>query len=108
MLSLLAQVYNGGGIEDGIDQASGITGVADADPREVAISIIEAVLNFLALIATIMVIAAGIYMIVSLGNDDNKEKAKKIIYYTIIGLVVVLFARVIVSLFTEWLPSQVG
>jgi uncharacterized protein involved in response to NO len=108
MVSLLAQVYNGGGIDDGIDLADDITGVATADPRVVAINIIEAVLSYLALIAVAMVIAAGVYLIVSLGNDDNKEKAKKIVYYTIIGLIVVLFARIIVSLVTIWLPSQVG
>lgn len=107
MLSLIAQVYNGGGISDGIGQASGVTGVASADPRDVVVNIIATVLNYLALAAFVMVVIAGIYLIVSLGNDDNKEKAKKIIYYTIIGLIVVLFSRIIVSLVTEWLPSQI-
>jgi hypothetical protein len=107
MNSLQAQVYNGGGIPDGVNAAAGITGVASGDPRSVVINIVATALNFAALAAFVMVIIAGFYLVLSNGNDDNKEKAKKTIYYTLIGLVVLLFSRAIVTIFTEWLPSQV-
>jgi len=102
-----AQVFNGGGVDAGLGAASGVVGVSSDDPRQVIIGVLEAVLNFAALFAVIMVITAGFYLVLSLGNDDKKEKAKKIIYYTLIGLVVILFSRVIVSFVTVWLPSQV-
>lgn len=102
-----ASVFNGGGVNEGLGAASGVVGVSSDDPRQVIIGVLEAVLNFAALFAVIMVITAGFYLVLSLGNDDKKEKAKKIIYYTLIGLIVILFSRVIVSFVTVWLPSQV-
>lgn len=108
MSKLLAQVYNGSGLEGGIQAAAGVTGVSSADPRDVIIKIITTVLDFAALLAFVMVVVAGFYLVLSLGNDDGKEKAKKIIYYTLIGLIVLLFSRVIVALITVWLAGEVG
>lgn len=69
--------------------------------------IVTAVLNFLALIAVIVVIIAGIRLIVSQGEDEAKDKAKKTILYALLGLIIVLFARVIVGLITVYLASRV-
>lgn len=103
-----AQVFNGGGVEEGLNAAEGVTGVSGDDPRAAIIAVIAAVLNFTALLAVAMIILAGFYLVLSMGNDDKKEKAKKIILYTIVGLLVILFARVIVSLITVWLAGQVS
>lgn len=75
--------------------------------RSVIIRVIIAILNFLALVAVIVVVIAGIRLIVSQGEDEAKDKAKKTIIYALIGLVIVLFARVIVALITNYLSSQV-
>ncbi len=75
--------------------------------RNIIVSILASVLNFLALIAVIVVVIAGIRLIVSQGEDDAKDKAKKTIYYALLGLVVVLFARVIVGLVTVYLAGEV-
>jgi hypothetical protein len=107
MHSLLAQIYNGGGIPDGVNATAGITGVSSGDPRSVVVSILATVLNFAALAAFVMVVIAGFYLVLSNGDDERKEKAKKTIFYTLIGLVVLLFSRIIVEIFTEWLPSVV-
>lgn len=64
-------------------------------------------MSFAALIAVVMIIIAGIYLLFSFGNDDTKDKAKKIIYYTLIGLVILLFARILVELVTVFLAQQV-
>lgn len=86
-----------------------VGGLPDAtDPRAVIIKILSAVLNFLALIAVVVIVVAGIRLIVSQGEDEAKDKAKKTIFYALAGLVVVLFARVIVSLVTVYLAGQVG
>ena len=83
-------------------------GEGDAEGlRDIIEEIIIAVLNFLALIAVVVVIIAGIRLIVSQGNDEEKDKAKKAIFYALAGLVIVLFARVIVGLVTVYLAGEV-
>lgn len=87
---------------EGLPDASGTD-----DVRGVIVSILAAVLNFLALIAVVVIVIAGIRLIVSQGEDEQKDKAKKTIFYAIAGLVIVLFARVIVSLVTVYLANQI-
>ncbi len=77
------------------------------DVRGIVTKVLIAILNFLALVAVIVVVIAGIRLIISQGEDDAKDKAKKTIIYALIGLIVVLFARVIVGLITNYLASQV-
>lgn len=77
-----------------------------SDIREVILRILSFVLNFLALVAVIFIIVAGIRLIVSQGDDTQKDTAKKTILYVILGLIVVLFARIIVAFFTETVPAE--
>ncbi len=98
--------FDGPGILGGLDSVSGIAGLPDGDVRATIIRILLSVLSFLALAAVITIIIAGIILIVSLGNEEQKERAKRIIFYTLIGLVIILFARVIVGLVTVYLAGQ--
>ena len=84
-----------------------LPGTADevGNVRGAVTTIMIYVLNFLALVAVVVVVIAGIRLIVSQGEEEAKEKAKKTIIYALIGLVVVLFARVIVGLVTVELPD---
>lgn len=68
--------------------------------RALVIKYVTLVLDFVTLIALIYVIIAGIRLIVSGGDEGEKDKAKKTIIYVIIGILVVLFARVIVTFFS--------
>lgn len=101
-------IYTGGGPLEGLNAAAGLTVPQDADPRVVITSILSSILSFMALVSVAAIIIAGIYLIVGLGSDESKDKAKKIIQYTLIGLVIILFSRVIVSLVTVYLASQVS
>ena len=65
--------------------------------KAVIVDIITRVLDFILIVAVLFVIVAGIRLIVSGGNDEQKDKAKKTIIYVIVGIIVVLFARVIVT-----------
>ena len=98
-----AQVFNGPGLQGGVVQASQIEGPIQAPLREVILSFLAKALNFLALAGVIMIVAAGITMIFSIGDDTVKDKAKKIILYVVIGLVIVLFARALVGFFLNGL-----
>jgi len=77
-----------------------------ANIRETIVSVLTFVLNFLALLAIIFIVIAGLRLIVSQGDEEQKDKAKKTILYVIIGLLVILFARVIVSFFTGGVTQE--
>ncbi len=75
--------------------------------RDIILRALQFVLDFLALAAVIFIIVAGIRLIFSQGADEQKDKAKKTILFVIIGLLVILFARVIVGFFTDTLPEEI-
>lgn len=79
-----------------------LEGTAEStDVRETVTSVLRYVLSFLALIAVVIIVIAGIRLIVSQGNEEERDKSKKTILYAVIGLLIVLFARVIVGFFTS-------
>jgi succinate dehydrogenase hydrophobic anchor subunit len=76
---------------------SEINGLSNnTDIRAALVNIITRVLDFIIIVAVIFVIIAGIRLIISGGEEGEKDKAKNTIIYVIIGIIVVLFARVIV------------
>lgn len=93
----------GDGLQIGIDVASEIEGLRQEPLREVILDYLYLALSFLAMAGVIMIIAAGIYMVVSGGDETAKDKAKKIILYVVIGLVIVFLARSIVGFFVNGL-----
>lgn len=97
--ALFAQVFDGGGLQEGIGHAEQIEGLANVGIREVVLNILLAVLNFLALAAVIAIIVGGFYLVLGGGTETSRDKAKNIIIYVIVGLIVIFFARVIVAFF---------
>lgn len=75
-----------------------IPGLSDqTDIMTAIVDFITQVLDFILIVAVIFVIVAGIRLIISGGDEGEKDKAKKTIIYVIVGIIVVLFARVIVT-----------
>jgi len=74
----------------------GGTGAA-VDLKGLIVSIMKKVLDFVGLIAVVVIVIAGIWMIVGLGEESSKERAKKIVIYTIIGLLLILIASALVT-----------
>jgi len=66
--------------------------------RQSVLNVLNAVLGFLALLALIFVVIGGIRIIAAGGNEENVTKGRKTIIYALIGLVVIFFARVLVTL----------
>lgn len=62
-----------------------------------ALNIISYVLGFMALIAVIIVIYAGIRMILSLGDEETFKNMRSLIFRTLIGLFVILTSYIIVK-----------
>ncbi|PIP65188.1 hypothetical protein COW95_03065 [Candidatus Peregrinibacteria bacterium CG22_combo_CG10-13_8_21_14_all_49_11] len=80
----------------------GVPGALPGSPdlRSTITNILNQVLNFLALIAAVVIVIAGIRLIISQGDETQKETAKKTITYAIIGLLIILFAKAIVLFVT--------
>lgn len=95
-----AQVYNspsGNGLNDGLTATNNLAVPHNANLWDIVVTIIGKILSYMALAAVVTIIAAGIYLIVSLGNESARDRAKNIILYTVIGLVIILFSELIVQ-----------
>ncbi|MEK7673529.1 MAG: hypothetical protein AAB373_06625 [Patescibacteria group bacterium] len=53
-------------------------------------------LGFLGFLAVIMIIYGGVLYVSSAGNDDSIGKAKKIIMYALVGIIIILLSFVLV------------
>ena len=91
------------GIFGDVPDIGGIDAGSDDTIRQSVLDVLERVLNFMALIAVIFIVVAGIRLVVSQGEEQEKDKAKKTIIYVIIGLVVILIASAIVSFVSDTL-----
>ena len=93
-----AQIFTGGGIETGLKSAgSGLNGISKQPLRSIVIRIMINILNYLSLAAVIVIVVAGIWLILGFGEEGARDKAKRMIIYTLIGLAIVFFARTIVG-----------
>lgn len=73
------------------------TGLSRGDLRVIAVNIIRIILSFLALVAVSLVIYGGYIYMTAGGNQENIDKAKKILIGAVIGLIIILSAFAIVS-----------
>jgi len=87
----LAQLTN-----EGLDDITG-SSIGSGDLKEAITTIIQYVLGFVGLIAVVVIVIAGVRFIISSGEEGEKEKAKKMIIYALIGLVIILLAEAIVN-----------
>ncbi len=101
-----AQIYNGPGIVGGIDAAKDVGGVSGDDIQTVILDILKNILLFMGLAAVVVIVIAGISLVISLGDDTAKDKAKKIILYAIVGLLVILLASAIVGIIASSATSS--
>ncbi|PIR53589.1 hypothetical protein COU76_00340 [Candidatus Peregrinibacteria bacterium CG10_big_fil_rev_8_21_14_0_10_49_10] len=99
--AIAAAKFTGGGLNAGVQKGRDVQGVSNRPLRDTIINILTQVLNFVGLFAGVAVVLSGLFYIFSLGNEQTKEKAKNILFYTVIGLLIILFARGIVSFVTN-------
>ena len=64
-------------------------------------NIINFFLGLLGLIAVAFLIYAGVLMVTAGGNDEQVGKAKKIITYSVIGIIIILLSYTIVTFVTS-------
>ncbi len=73
------------------------TGGSSDNIQSIIVKVITYVLDLVLIIGVVYVIIAGLRLIVSGGDEGEKDKAKQTIIYVIVGIIVVIFARVIVN-----------
>ena len=88
-----ASVYGGPGLN--ITPIGGGTSL-DTSVSSLVFSVIVFILDIVLIFAILAVIISGIYLIVSGGEEAQKDKAKNIILYCAIGILVVMLSRAIV------------
>lgn len=88
-------IYDGDGLGSAIDSSNPTT--TNESLFTLILRFIDAILSFVGLIALIAIIIAGIYLIVGGVSEDNRKKARDIILYTIIGLIIIIFAKVLIT-----------
>ncbi len=72
-------------------------GVCNPGFRTLVLQLLNWFLMFLGLVATAFLIFGGFQYVTSAGNDQNIEKAKKVIIYAAVGILVVLISAVLVN-----------
>ncbi|MEK7126580.1 MAG: pilin [Patescibacteria group bacterium] len=82
---------------DNPEAVAGATG-GETTLRGLILTIVNYFLGFLGLLAVIMVIYGGVTYVYSAGNDEAIGKAKKIIMYALIGIVIILLSFVLVRM----------
>jgi hypothetical protein len=65
--------------------------------RALVLTIVNFVLTFLGVIAVIMIIYGGMLYVTAGGAQEKVDKGKKILMYTIIGIVIIMLSFVIVN-----------
>jgi type IV secretory pathway VirB2 component (pilin) len=80
-------------------------GGAPGDIRQTILDVLGKVLNFMALVAVVVIVIAGIRLVIAGADEQQRDKAKKMIMYAIIGLVVIILASAIVSFIADTLAS---
>jgi hypothetical protein len=76
-------------VDFGTNYANNV-GLANADPRAVAVKIIQLALGFLGILAVIIILIGGFKWMTAAGNEEQIEDAKKVLIAGVIGLVIIL------------------
>ncbi|MBN2096488.1 hypothetical protein JW752_03775 [Candidatus Peregrinibacteria bacterium] len=114
LVAQTAPIFSGGdepeqeGIK-GLGEALGETGVtAESDLGDLILKYVNFALPYLALAAFLGFIYAGFLYVTAYGSEEQVQKSKKVLIYSVVGLVLVLLSYSIVQLFTSDLIQGIG
>lgn len=78
------------------------------DLGSVLASVVNALLIFAGAVAVLFLIIGGFRYVISTGNPEQVEGAKKTILYAILGLIIIFIAYVLVTLIEDQLNVKPG
>lgn len=79
------------------NEAGAVANLPNLSEAALASNLIKLILQFSMAITMIGLVIAGIYLMISRGNDDQVGKAKSIITYLVVGMLIISAAYAIVS-----------
>jgi len=88
-------------LQTGIKAAEGIKVGGTSDIKTTTQLILNNVLTYLAIIAVAVLVIAGFTLVLGFGSDESRKKAKNIVIYTIVGLIVIALAKAFVIFVIE-------
>lgn len=91
-----------------IESIGSSLGLGEADLRTTAMNVIRLLLALMTLIAVTLIIYGGFVWLTSAGNEENVEKAKRIISAAVIGLIIILLAWAIVIFVAKTTANVTG
>lgn len=93
------RIFDGEGLVAGSEQVQGtLKGVSTSrDLPRMIIGWVKFGLEFLAVVAVIAIVYAGVLMVTDFGDGSRKEQGQKIITYVVIGLIIIMSAYAIVN-----------
>jgi len=71
------------------------------DAQNLILQIVGGLLNFVAVVAVVMLVVASLRLVTSLGNQERLQAAKKQLIWTFAGLAIIIVALLVVSNITE-------
>ena len=91
----------------GLDDAAEF-GLGDTGLVETLTSIIQVLLGFLGILAVLLILWGGFIWMTAAGDDAKTDKAKKLIYSGIIGIVIIFSAYAIASFVISQISNATG
>ena len=89
--------FHGEGLLAGIELARAIQTGGPADFRQALTSLLFEVLSFVGLAAVISIIIAGMCLVFGGATEESRNRAKKIVSYTLVGLLVIILSSEFVA-----------
>lgn len=104
---LTAQIFDGDGLVDGLDKAKTELGTKsgirdDTDLVDAIVAVINFILLFAGIFAFVAFVVAGFMFILGFGSDQANQRARKIMIWAAVGLLVIIFAYVIVDFIVDF------
>lgn len=93
--------WNGPGVPGGVNEATNLDTGGTTDFRQRVIDILNRIIELLGILCVVILVIGGLMLVAGMGSDDSREKVRKIVLYTIVGLILVLFAKAVVDFYTD-------
>ncbi len=93
-----AATFGGGSIQDGLPLAEAIRTGNSTDIRTAVLTMLFQVLRAVGTIAVVVLVIAGIMLVIGGYSDETRERVKKIVLYTILGLLLIIVSSTLVAL----------
>ncbi len=82
------------------------TGLSEAPVRSILLNVSNWVFSLVGVLAVLMILISGVMYLSSAGNERTQETAKRILIWSIIGLIVALLSWVVLITVANMLSSS--